>query len=59
MMSPDQQYLIVLGGCDTREVELLNLENIEIEDIRNLLLERINFIFIYWRGFTLCIFWRK
>ena len=42
MISPDQQYLIVLGGCDTREVELFNLENNEIEDLPNLLSERIN-----------------
>ena len=42
MISPDQQYLIVLGGCDTREVELLNLENNEIEELPNLLSDRIN-----------------
>ena len=42
MLSPDQKYLIVLGGCDTREVELLNLENNEIEELPNLLSDRIN-----------------
>ena len=42
MISPDQKYLIILGGCDTKEVELLNLENNEIKELPNLLTERIN-----------------
>ena len=56
MMTPDQQYLIVLGGCDTREVELLNLENNEIEELPNLLSERINSSYSFIGGDLLYVF---
>ncbi len=41
-MSPNEKELIVLGGCETKEVEILNLEENTIEELPNLLSERIN-----------------
>ena len=42
IISKDNKNLIALGGCDTKEVEILNLENNSIEELPNLLSERIN-----------------
>ena len=42
IITPDKKNIIVLGGCDTKEVEMLNLENNSIEELPNLLSDRIN-----------------
>ena len=42
IMSPNKKELIVLGGCETKEVEVLNIEDNTIEELPNLLSERIN-----------------
>jgi hypothetical protein len=42
ILTPDRSQIIAIGGCETKEVELLNLDNNEIGELPNLLTERIN-----------------
>ena len=42
ILTPDRSQILAIGGCQTKEVELLNLENNEIGELPNLLTERIN-----------------
>ena len=42
ILSPDHSQLLALGGCDTNEVEILNLEENTIDNLPDLLTERIN-----------------
>ena len=42
ILTPDKSQIIAIGGCQTKEVELLNLDNNEIGELPNLLTERIN-----------------
>lgn len=42
ILTPDRSQIIAIGGCETKEVELLNLFYNEIGELPNLLTERIN-----------------
>ena len=42
ILSPNRKELIAIGGCETKEVEVLNLEENTIGELPDLLTERIN-----------------
>ena len=42
IQTPDKKSIIAIGGIDTKDVEIFNIENHTIEELPNLLSERIN-----------------
>ena len=42
ILTPEKKQLIALGGVNSKEVEMLNLEENTIEELPNLLTERVN-----------------